>query len=242
MDESYGHYYRELYERHWWWRAREAAVLEELHRIRPSRGWGRILDVGCGDALFFPKLSAMGEVEGVEVDERLISTEAQSRGLIHTVPFDQRFQPGRRYGLILMLDVLEHIEDPISALAKAVELLDSGGTVLVTVPAFRAVWTGHDELNHHHRRYTQRSFRAVAEAARFQIFTRRYFFHWVFVAKLFVRVAEALLRPEPRIPHIPPPWTNSLLERICAIERRLLGRLPVPFGSSLLIVGGALES
>ena len=60
MDPTYGANYEELYRRHWWWRAREAAILHELARLKPAGGWRRILDVGCGNGLFFDRLSELG--------------------------------------------------------------------------------------------------------------------------------------------------------------------------------------
>ena len=66
MDPKYGERYRELYEKHWWWRARTELIVDALHRLRPPQGWKDILDIGCGDGLFFDRLSSFGQVEGVE--------------------------------------------------------------------------------------------------------------------------------------------------------------------------------
>ena len=67
MDLDYGKQYRLLFERHWWWRAREVVILDELHRLKPDGSWGNILDVGCGDGLFFPRLAENG---GAKLDHR----------------------------------------------------------------------------------------------------------------------------------------------------------------------------
>jgi len=56
MDVAYARRYRELYERHWWWRAREHVILDTLRRIEPPGGFPSILDIGCGDGLFFDRL------------------------------------------------------------------------------------------------------------------------------------------------------------------------------------------
>src|SRR2546426_4518668 len=63
--------------RHWWWRARERLILDVLRRLRPGAGWSAILDVGCGDGLFFERLAEFGPVEGVERSEEHTS-ELQS--------------------------------------------------------------------------------------------------------------------------------------------------------------------
>ena len=108
MDPKYGERYRDLFEKHWWWRARTRLIIDVLRRLQPARGWKSILDVGCGDGLFFPQLSQFGEVEGVEPFAELVSPNNPYRSRIQICPFDENFRPGKRYSLILMLDVLEH--------------------------------------------------------------------------------------------------------------------------------------
>jgi SAM-dependent methyltransferase len=241
MDNEYGARYRDLFERHWWWRARERVILDALERHRPPNGWGAVLDVGCGDGLFFDTLAALDGVtlvEGVEPAAALVSADGAHRERIHVVPFDTSFQPGRRYSLVLMLDVVEHLPDPLAALRHAVSLLEPGGVFLATVPAFMSLWTRHDELNHHFTRYTARRFAELADAAGLRVDASRYFFHWTAAAKLGTRLAEVLHRAEPAPPRIPPEPINRALYYVSRLEERVLGRMGVPVGSSLLVVGG----
>jgi SAM-dependent methyltransferase len=242
MDREFSQRYRELYEKHWWFRVREQSILELLRRRQPPAGWKTILDIGCGDALFFPELSRIGDVEGVEPVGEVIGRDNPYRERIHVGPFDETFQPGKRYSLILMLDVLEHLENPVAALRQAVSLLEPGGSLLITVPAFRLLWTSHDTLNDHFTRYTKSSFRNVAEQAGMDISETRYMFFWLFLAKLGVRAKEAILGSKPGIPGVPPPGVNNLLSWVSRLEEKVLGALPVPFGSSLLVFGGAALS
>jgi SAM-dependent methyltransferase len=239
MDADYGHRYRELYQRHWWWRAREAALLETLHQIRPAAGWGRILDIGCGDGLFFDRLLEFGEVEGIEPSAELVSADGPHRQRIHVRPFDDSFQPQHRFGLITMLDVLEHLDDPVGALGHALHLLAPDGTMLITVPAFNLLWTNHDVINHHRIRYTKASFRKVAQQAGFRIDQERYWFQWIFPVKVAGRLVERALGSEPAPAQVPSASINNALYRLSRIEHRLLSPLRLPFGSSLVVVGGA---
>lgn len=236
MELEYARHYRSLYERHWWWRARERLLLETLSRWRPAEARGAILDVGCGDGLMFDRLSELGDVEGVEADPSIVSETGKHRARIHVRPFDASFQPGRQYSLILMLDVIEHLPDPLGALRHAVTLLEARGVLVATVPAFRLLWTTHDVLNHHFTRYTKRSFGALARSAGLRIEYARYFFHWIYPAKLLVRLREAIAHPPPTSPRVPPDWINELLYRMSRFEQRLITPLNVPFGSSLLAV------
>lgn len=234
MDPGYHSAYAELHVRHWWWRARRRIVLDEIHRARPAGDWGRILDVGCGDGLLFPDLARLGRVSGVEPVAEVVTEAGRSRGTIHVRPFDRTFAPGERYGLILMLDVLEHMDDPADAVEHAADLLEPGGTLLVTVPAFRALWTAHDELNAHRTRYSRSTLRPVLEAAGLRVRRMRYLFHWLAPVKLGVRLAEAVRRPAAGVPRVPPAPVNRILERLSAGEQHLPDALAPPFGGSLL--------
>ena len=237
MDPGYGRHYRELYENHWWWRAREGTLVEELHRLFPDSRALAILDVGCGDGLFFERLRQFGEVEGIESEAALVDPRGPNRSRITVAPFDASFNPGKRYDLILMLDVLEHLDAPEEALRHAVSLLRAGGKMVVTVPAFRMVWTNHDRLNEHRTRFTKRSFRLVAASAGIEIIEMRYFFIWLFAAKLATRMAELILPREPRNPRIPSSGINGFLYQVSRFEEKLTRIIPAPIGSSLLVVG-----
>ena len=236
MDAQYASAYRALYEHHWWWRARERFLLDQLRReLRPSRP-GRILDVGCGDGLFFDKLSEFGEVEGVEPNGAMISAGEHGRR-IHVGPFDETFSSPHRYSAVLMLDVLEHLKHPDKAVRHALSLLETDGTLVVTVPAFTLLWTNHDDINRHLTRYTKKSFLDLARRSDLQVSRCRYFFFWLFPVKLAARLAETILRSEPAPARLPPPFVNAGLIRLSRTEEAIFGQLPVPFGSSLLAIG-----
>jgi 2-polyprenyl-3-methyl-5-hydroxy-6-metoxy-1,4-benzoquinol methylase len=240
VDPEYGRRYRELYERHWWWRAREAVILDALRAVAPPGGWGRgnVLDIGCGDGLFFDGLAEFGEsVQGVESAAALVSDDPARRDRIFIGPFDARYQPGRTFRLIVMLDVLEHLDDPAGALRHALSLLDADGIFLATVPAFQSIWTTHDDINEHRVRYTKASMRRLAAAAGLRIDRLEYFFHWTYPVKLAQRAVEVVTRPTPKPAALPTAPVNAALYALSRAERAIAGRLHLPFGSSLLVVG-----
>jgi 2-polyprenyl-3-methyl-5-hydroxy-6-metoxy-1,4-benzoquinol methylase len=237
LDPNYANHYRELYEKHWWWRAREEILCDELRQHLLGKPRMNILDVGCGDGLFFERLREFGDVEGVESDASLVNANGPDREWIRVGNFDSNFQPNKRYGLILMLDVLEHLDAPQHALSQAISLLTPEGVLVITVPAFRLLWTNHDRLNEHRTRFTKASFRRLAESAGMEISAMRYFFAWMFPAKLAARAAEIAFRPQPGVPRIPPASVNTFLRRASYLEDRLTRKLHVPFGSSLLVFG-----
>ncbi len=237
MDPEYARRYRDLHERHWWWRAREAMIVDLLRRLGPEAGFGPILDIGCGDALFFERLQEFGAPEGLEPDAQVVSEETRRRWNLHLCPFDDRFAPGRRYGLILMLDVLEHLIDDAAALRRAARLLVPGGALVLTVPAFRLLWTSHDDLNCHQTRYTRATMLRALASTPFEIVCLRYFFNWLFPIKLMIRAKEQILGRRSTLPRVPPRMLNHLFRSLSRCEQHSWGRLPLPFGSSLLMVG-----
>jgi SAM-dependent methyltransferase len=235
MQTDYAIRYRDLYQQHWWWQARELAILQEIRALGfRENGAARILDIGCGDGLIFDRLEPFGEVWGVEGDPATLSAEGRWRHRIHQQRFDDSFRPGCQYDLILMLDVLEHLPDPQAALVHARSLLTPSGRLLVTVPALQALWTSHDDINHHFVRYDRRSLRRLTERSGVVLEKAQYFFHWTCPVKLLLRLKEAVLHSAAGLPAVPPAWINRLCFLLSRLEQHTLTRLMLPFGSSLL--------
>lgn len=234
MDPAYAQRYRDLAIRHWWWRARNDAVRREIARLLETRRDATILDVGCGDAVLFPFLASFGQIEGIEPDPTVVSPDSPWKDRIQLRPFDESFAPGRTYDLILMLDVLEHFENAGRALRQAQALLAADGRIVLTVPAFRSLWTHHDDLNHHFYRFTRSQLAAVADEAKLEVIESRYLFQWLVAAKLMLRAREFLSGPSPP-ETVPPTRVNEALYRFTIAEQRIAGR-HMPFGSSVLAV------
>ncbi len=236
VDAEYAADYERLALDHWWWQARSEFVVNLIDSLELPAG-ASILDIGCGGGWSFDAWNRYGTVHGVELDPLLVARAGDHRSRIHTGPFDRTYRPERRFSLIVMLDVLEHLEKPDEALGYAMELLEPGGRILITVPSMPSVWTSHDDLNHHFVRYTRRSFRALAESTGFQIEQLDYFFHWTTFVKLMFRLKEACIRTAPRSPTIPSPKVNAFFREFSIAEQRFLGKWKIPFGTSLVCLG-----
>jgi SAM-dependent methyltransferase len=234
VQEDFARSYRRLYGHHWWWRMREAIVLDHVQRLRlPAPA--RILDLGCGDGLLFPALERFGEVTGVETDRSLL-TDGPWRDRIQTEPLVSTRYDGLQFDLILALDVLEHIEHDRKEVARLVELLAPGGSVLVTVPAGPALWDEHDRINAHWRRYTHRSLSASLSGNGARIVELRYLFHWLYPLKRVVARLNSLRQQKVEQHQLPPAWINRTMMALCSAEYRLMSGLRLPFGTSLLAI------
>jgi 2-polyprenyl-3-methyl-5-hydroxy-6-metoxy-1,4-benzoquinol methylase len=234
MQAEYGQKYAELYNRHWWWRARESILVRELRRL-PLPTNARVLDVGCGDGLFFPRLREFGSVQGIESDQSLIRADNPDRAFIHDEPLGSPRYAGMQFDLITACDVIEHIEDDSAAVSHMLALLSPTGFLVITVPAFMALWDEHDELNKHYRRYTTATLRA-AIPARSKLLKLEYLFHTIFLPKLAVRTLNRHAKQKVDQSTIPNPIVNHAMRAVCIAEKRLVGSLKLPFGTSVFAI------
>ena len=232
MDETYADAYARLYREHWWWRVREQILLRKLDVLLAGSRDAKILDIGCGAGLFFDALDAYGHVEGVESDPITVQQSGRWRARIHLGQLDT-LPPGA-YDVILMLDVLEHLERPEAVLRQAVARLAPQGVVLITVPAFQWLWTNHDALNHHVKRFNSAELARLVRAVGLDLIELRYMFQSLVVPKLLVRAKQALSPALPSVPRIPRPAVNKAVTAWFQLENAIAGSLP--FGSSLLAV------
>ena len=167
MDPRYGAEYARLYREHWWWRAREEYLTRLLDRVIGPNDAGETFDFGCGDGLLLPDPPALQpeRPRGLETDASLLDPAGPWFDRITTGALVDDPSERARYGLIVALDVLEHLEHPQPAMAILRARLRPGGWFIATVPAFDELWTAHDEVNHHYRRYRLREIEASCVTA-----------------------------------------------------------------------------
>src|SRR2546423_111989 len=131
MESSYSRQYQELCHQHWWWRARHRLIMDKISHLLAGRRPGELppalLDVGCGGGVYFDDYQRFGQIHGLEPDAMLATSLPRWRDFIEMTGFEGGYQSTRRYDLVLMLDVLEHIADDGAALANAARLLKPGG-------------------------------------------------------------------------------------------------------------------
>jgi SAM-dependent methyltransferase len=240
MDASYSGQYEQLWRNHWWWQARHHVVMDTLHKLRMPGQRGRkplLLDIGCGGGWAFDDFSRIAEVYGLEPDDVLAGSQPRWRSRIEPRDFGPHFVSARSYDIVLMLDVLEHLADDAGALANLHNLLNPGGYLVLTVPALPVLWSVHDEINHHFRRYTWKGLRGVLTRQGFELVELRYMFGWS-LGLLLARRWLSRRTGGPYRVHIPPRWVNAPLRWLSRFEElvmRILGGGPL-LGSSLLAI------
>jgi SAM-dependent methyltransferase len=236
MEEAMYYAFASLELHHWWFVARIKIlhdIIDHWIKLSPS---AEVLDVGCGTGAFLASFPKYVAAIGIDTSETALEL-CRKKGItnVYKGSLDSFPLPGRTFDLITLLDVIEHIDDDIGALHKTRQLLKSNGHILVTVPAFQFLWSKHDEINHHKRRYTSRQLRSCLEAAGFSIQRISYFNTLLFPGALLQRL---LFQQKPRttneLIYLPTPIINSIFSSVFSFERYLLRVLSLPFGLSIL--------
>jgi SAM-dependent methyltransferase len=238
MERDYELQTHRAEDRHWWYRGRRQ-VLERVISGLPLPAPARILDAGCGSGRNMVELARRGTVTGVELSDTSVCV-ARARdagevvlGSVVEMPFaDDSFD------LAVCLDVIEHLEDDGAALRELRRVVAPGGSLLVTVPAYPWLWSGHDEVNHHYRRYTDRTLKRAAQQAGWEQVRSTHFNSLLLPVAILLRLLERFSRKTTESSldlWVPPQPLNWLLGRPLLLEASLIGRGGrIPAGLSLL--------
>jgi SAM-dependent methyltransferase len=201
----------------------------------------KILELGCGTGHNLAMLSGFGHVDGLELDEeaRALSEKRLGRKVMSAPLPELAGVPDRQYDLIGAFDVIEHIADDRAALASIAAKLKPTGKFVMTVPAHQWMWSAHDVVNHHKRRYSKRGLKSLVESSPLKLERIGYFNSLLFPVAVAQRAASKARGAEDADVTLPPAPINTTLEKIFAAERYLVGRLPLPPGLSLFAVASA---
>jgi SAM-dependent methyltransferase len=231
----------ELDDRHWWYRARRRIIADLIRREAHLPSNAQILEIGCGTGHNLAMLSSFGHVDGLELDDeaRAISEKRLGRTIMSSPLPQLAGVADRHYDLVGAFDVIEHIEDDDAALASIATKLKPGARFIMTVPAHQWMWSAHDAVNHHKRRYSRRSLKALIEGSPMKLDKLGYFNSLLFPLAVAERAASRLRGKEDADVTLPPAALNLALEKVFAAERYLAGRLPLPPGLSLFAVASA---
>ena len=221
---------------HWWYRARRDILADYISRYADLPKQARILEIGCGTGHNLPMLATFGTVDAIEIDDssRTIASERLGRAVgnapLPALPGIERHS----YDMVAVLDVVEHIEDDVAALKAMADCLRPGGKILIAVPAHQWLWSAHDVVNHHHRRYSKKTLGAAIAAAGLRAHKMRWFNSLLFPLAAAARVAGRITGRDDSDDSPPPGPVNALFERIFRLERHLVGRVPMTPGVSIV--------
>jgi 2-polyprenyl-3-methyl-5-hydroxy-6-metoxy-1,4-benzoquinol methylase len=221
---------------HWWYRGRRDVLSAIIKRKVTLPANARILEIGCGTGHNLAMLGGFGDVDAIEIDDdsRAIASGRLGRDVGASPLPELAGVSDKSYDMIALLDVLEHVEDDRAALRATARRLRSGGTILLTVPQYPWMWSGHDVANHHHRRYTKATLRAAIADAGLALKMLQSFNSLLFPLAAADRLVARATGREGSDDALPPAPVNTVLEKVFAFERYLVGRVPMPPGLSLI--------
>lgn len=223
---------------YWWYRARSELLQAALEPYVGSAR--RMLDVGSADGPSVSWLRGRAELHvSLDMDPRGLKP-GDVCGSALQLPFADAV-----FDVVAAFDVIEHCEPESTALAEIARVLVPGGRLLMSVPAYQWAWSKHDDWNHHHRRYTRKRAVAAVSAAGLEIQRASYAFAGTFPMFAVSRLGDRLRQrgePTAELPPgaVPPlvevsPLAERVLLRACSIDRKLLRRHNLPFGSSVVV-------
>lgn len=181
---------------HWYYRSKAKAISRLLDHANPSK----ILDIGSGSGFFTKYLLAnttATEAWCVDISYEGDYDEMQAGGIIHF----RRSVDSVNADLVLLMDVLEHVDDDVGLLTEYIRKVPYGAYFLISVPAFDFLWSKHDVFLEHKRRYYLDQIENLAKSAGLNIKYGSYYFGAVFPIAAIIRLKERLVRTGMDKPH-----------------------------------------
>ena len=230
----------EQLEKNYWWFVGRRKIIERILRTYFSERKLSILDWGCGPGANFAVLGEFGHVLGVDASNESVAA-CQRKGIhVEKAAMLDEFRSSEKFDLVTNLDVLEHIQEDEEFIADLKKFLVPQGYVLVTVPAYKFLWSSHDDINQHKRRYTKKELTRKFEHAGYQIIKASYFMFFVSPAFILHRFIQKFTKPKTsdfqqsfiKLPEL----ISRLLIGIVSLESFIIPYVSLPFGTSILVL------
>ncbi len=245
MEKVYEQKYHELEREQWWFRSRRDMVLRYVRQFPAEK----ILDIGCSSGLLLENLQEEGflneQLYGIDISPEGIE-KCREKGFdnCHVMDGAAIDLPKDSFDLLVASDCLEHIENDKKALANWYGLLRPGGVLICFVPAFMSLWSAHDVVNHHFRRYTKKELVEKMQAAEFKVMRSGYWNALLFPPVFAFRKVKNMLgtlkkEHEPQEDLQPTASVvNAALTNLLRLENALLenGTISFPFGVSTFCI------
>jgi len=227
---------------YFWHVGRREILKEALSRaLGAAKRDFHILDYGCGPGGNILFLKDFGHVSGADISQTALDF-AKTRGFEnlvkvsdHTAPF-----PDASFDLVSSLDVFEHIDVDEAAIQECFRVLKPGGVLLATVPAHRWLWSAHDVVLHHFRRYSRNDVLRKLRGAGFEIVEWSHFVTTAVPINFLRRAFDLLFKKKGDKADTYDiefsPAVNSILLFILWLEKIFIRFMPIPFGSSIFVV------
>jgi len=240
MEIDYEKKYHQVETENWWFISRRRYLLDLLKDIPKE---SKILDVGCSSGIFLKSLEDLGfkkqNLFGVDISEKAIAN-CKSNGIQNAFVMDaENITIPEKFDIIVASDCLEHLKDDRKAIKNWKELLKKDGKMYVFVPAFQSLWSYHDEVNRHFRRYTNQELKEKLISEKLEVVKSSYWNFCLFVPVFFFRKISVFFnknKPHQEGQIVENKVANSILLQLILIENKLLKYINFPFGISTFCI------
>ncbi len=246
MDLEYEKTYHEVERNHWWFKSRRKILLKIIGNLDRN---ARILDIGLSSGLMLEELRDIGfkpeNLYGVDISDKAIAN-CQSNGFSNTFVMDAHNLTFEKesFDLIIASDCLEHLERDEEALANWHSILKPRGQIIIFVPAYQFLWSSHDDVNFHYRRYTRSELSAKMKAKNFNIQKSGYWNVLLFLPIAAVRLIGNLFKRKRQTNTedldgdlaMPGKVINQALNTVVGIENTMIPSVRFPFGVSTFCI------
>ncbi|WP_339889632.1 class I SAM-dependent methyltransferase [uncultured Flavobacterium sp.] len=245
MEENFEKKYHDVETKHWWFKSRRKYLIDLL-KTAPKDS--KILDIGCSSGVFLMDLEKIGfnsnNLFGIDISEKAI-LNSKKNGLKNTFVMDaQNIILTEKFDVIIASDCLEHLENDEKALKNWKNLLKTNGKMYVFVPAFMSLWSYHDEVNMHFRRYTKNELKTKIVNENLEIIKASYWNFFLFVpVYVFRKISVLTNQKKSGVSDISVgnSFINNLLLQLIVFENKLLKRINFPFGVSTFCIAKKVD-
>lgn len=245
MDKEYESLYHSEEDTNWWFVARRDMLLKFFDKYNIPKN-ARILDIGCAAGTYLLLLKDLGYTDLTALDYSPEAIElVKEKGITNAFVMDGHkpgFEPNS-FDVIISSDSLEHLENDQVALSNWHTILKPGGIAFVLVPAYKFLWTSHDDVNYHFRRYTKTDLVQKSRKAGYAIVYSGYNYVLFFIPTAIIRVVLKAVMPKLKDKKMAggqilqlPRWVNSLFITYQKFENSIAKYIPMPFGVSAFTV------
>ncbi len=243
MDRDYFNKYYEFERTHWWFVVRAKLIVDVIKSRMISTAPLSILNIGSATGRTSEILQQFGDVTSVEYDKECFEFAKDIlkmpvvNGSITDLPF-----PSEKFDLVCAFDVVEHVYDDATAINEMYRVCKAAGYLFLTVPAFQSLWSMHDEVNHHQRRYRKNNLLKLFADKKGQVVKLTYFNSILFVPIYMLRRLQKISLSKKNQENrsdfeiIKSSFINNAFYSIFNLERLLLKKVAFPFGVSLMLL------
>lgn len=245
MEKDFEKKYHDVETEHWWFKSRRKYILDLIKNAPKD---SKILDIGCSSGIFLKDLEMLGfdlnNLFGVDISENAIAN-CKANGIKNAFVMDaQNITIDEKFDIIISSDCLEHLEDDKIALENWNSLLKIDGKMYIFVPAFQSLWSYHDVVNMHFRRYTNAELKSKLKTQNLEIIKSSYWNFTLFLPVYLFRRITAFYQKDKTGTidiSIGNRFVNNILLQLLVFENKLLKFVDFPFGVSAFCIAKRIK-